>query len=79
MGRPVHPILHRFWRRSLNTANSHHVRSETKAFPRPRMQREEWTSLNGRWDFAFDRDAKVNAPEEVLWDLNIQVPFSPET
>jgi beta-galactosidase/beta-glucuronidase len=43
------------------------------------MQREEWISLNGSWDFAFDRDARLRSPEEVHWDRTIQVPFSPET
>ncbi len=59
----------------MTTANSSHA----KAFPRPRMQREEWTSLNGSWDFAFDRHASLRAPAEVTWDRTIQVPFSPET
>ena len=43
------------------------------------MQREEWISLNGGWDFAFDRGAKLRSPEEVIWERTIQVPFSPET
>lgn len=54
-------------------------RPDSRAHPRPRMQREEWTSLNGAWDFAFDREARLRLPEDVTWDRSIQVPFSPET
>ena len=43
------------------------------------MQREEWASLNGSWDFAFDHQALLRSPDEVAWDRTIQVPFSPET
>ncbi len=43
------------------------------------MQREDWTSLNGAWDFAFDREARLRAPDDVTWDRTIQIPFSPET
>jgi beta-galactosidase/beta-glucuronidase len=35
--------------------------------------------MNGEWDFAFDRGAKVRSPDEVIWERIIQVPFSPET
>jgi beta-galactosidase/beta-glucuronidase len=63
----------------LSTANTHPVQPEAKAFPRPRMQREEWASLNGSWDFAFDPQALIRSPDEVVWDRTIQVPFSPET
>ena len=27
------------------------------AYPRPQLERKEWTSLNGKWEFALDRDA----------------------
>jgi beta-galactosidase/beta-glucuronidase len=50
-----------------------------RGYPRPMLQRANWSSLDGRWDFAIDHDAKLTAPGEVKWDAKIQVPFSPET
>jgi beta-galactosidase/beta-glucuronidase len=49
------------------------------AYPRPLLQRDEWTSLNGIWDFALDRRADWSAPCDVQWDRTIEVPFAPET
>lgn len=48
-------------------------------YPRPQLQRAEWTSLNGEWDFALDREQAIHLPTEVKWDRKIVVPFSPET
>jgi beta-galactosidase/beta-glucuronidase len=48
-------------------------------YPRPLLAREHWISLNGRWDFAFDRDAVWTSPGDVVWDQHITVPFAPET
>ena len=48
-------------------------------YPRPLMERPEWTNLNGTWDFAIDADAQWTSPTEVPWDRRIVVPFSPET
>src|SRR3954453_20170585 len=47
--------------------------------PRPLLQRESWTSLNGAWDFVIDADARWHAPREVEWNGTITVPFAPET
>ncbi len=47
--------------------------------PRPQMQRAAWQTLNGTWDFCDGRGGTLNAPEEVVWDRQITVPFSPET
>lgn len=49
------------------------------AYPRPQVQREHWTCLNGRWDFAIDPQADWTWPEHVKWKQSILVPFSPET
>ncbi len=49
------------------------------AYPRPQLERQEWTSLNGKWDFAFDREARYTFPGQITWDRTITVPFSPET
>jgi len=51
----------------------------THAYPRPQLERTEWTSLNGTWDFALDPEATWQHPEDVIWDATIIVPFSPET
>jgi beta-galactosidase/beta-glucuronidase len=48
-------------------------------YPRPQLQREQWISLNGKWDFAFDSDAAWPDPHAVEWNASIVVPFSPET
>jgi hypothetical protein len=52
---------------------------ELHAYPRPLLERAEWFSLNGIWDFAIDREASWNTPAEVAWNTKILVPFSPET
>ncbi|HVJ88657.1 MAG TPA: glycoside hydrolase family 2 TIM barrel-domain containing protein [Labilithrix sp.] len=43
------------------------------------LRREGWTSLNGRWEFALDPDGTLCRPDEVTFDDEIEVPFSPET
>jgi beta-galactosidase/beta-glucuronidase len=47
--------------------------------PRPLLQRDSWTSLNGPWEFALDPQARWRTPREVQWNATILVPFSPET
>jgi len=47
--------------------------------PRPQLQRASWDSLDGRWDFALDRQARLTKPEEISWERTILVPFAPET
>lgn len=49
------------------------------AYPRPQLQRDEWVSLNGIWDFSLDPDAQWTHPDSVNWNAIIVVPFSPET
>ncbi len=49
------------------------------AYPRPQLERERWTNLNGRWDFALDRESVWTLPTQVIWNCTITVPFSPET
>lgn len=43
-------------------------------YPRPQMKREQWTCLNGPWDYAVLPDGE--RPDE--WQGKILVPFSPE-
>jgi hypothetical protein len=52
---------------------------DSHGYPRPQLERAEWTSLNGPWDFALDPEGKWRAPGEVSWTDTIVVPFSPET
>jgi beta-galactosidase/beta-glucuronidase len=49
------------------------------AYPRPQLERDHWTCLNGPWDFALDHDAAWLEPGEVSWNRTITVPFAPET
>ena len=53
--------------------------------PRPRMQRDEYTMLNGVWEYAIapvdgEVDAETLAQQAIpsRWDGQIVVPFSPE-
>src|SRR5690349_4742421 len=48
-------------------------------YPRPQLQRAEWVSLNGEWEFAFDREGRWRLPSQVAFDRTILVPYSPET
>jgi beta-galactosidase/beta-glucuronidase len=47
-------------------------------YPRPQLQRNGWISLDGEWDFAFDRDGELTHPGQVVFDRTIRVPFAPE-
>lgn len=53
--------------------------SVVHGYPRPQLQRRDWTSLNGRWDFALDAEGLWRKPSEVTWIASIEVPFAPET
>jgi beta-galactosidase/beta-glucuronidase len=48
-------------------------------YPRPLLAREDWTSLNGEWDFALDPSARWTKPGDVEWTGRIRVPYAPET
>jgi beta-galactosidase/beta-glucuronidase len=50
------------------------------AYPRPQMQRSNWTSLNGKWRFCFDDAGEFALPSQIKsWPLEITVPFPPES
>jgi beta-galactosidase/beta-glucuronidase len=50
-----------------------------RGYPRPQLVRDNWTSLNGMWEFALDADAAWRVPGDVVWKQEIVVPFAPET
>jgi hypothetical protein len=43
------------------------------------LVRDDWTSLDGRWEFALDPNAERHTPDDVSFDARIVVPFAPET
>ena len=45
-------------------------------YPRPQMVREDWTCLNGLWDYAI---RPKDAPRPEDWDGKILVPFAAES
>ncbi|GAB6898688.1 glycoside hydrolase family 2 protein [Kineosporia succinea] len=54
------------------------------SYPRPLLTREEWTSLDGTWDFAYDdagegRTARWYATGSPAFDRRIEVPYPPES
>ncbi len=49
------------------------------AYPRPQLHRDNWTCLNGIWEFALDPEARWADPRAIEWNRTIVVPFSPET
>ena len=55
------------------------ARPVSHGYPRPQLQRSEWFSLNGTWQFAFDREGRLIRPSDVVWTHTIEVPFAPET
>ena len=48
-------------------------------YPRPVLERAEWFSLDGEWEFSLDPDAAWSSPDATDWAQKIRVPFSPET
>jgi len=51
----------------------------TPLHPRPQLTRERWRSLDGPWAFALDPQGVWTHPSEVQFDLEIRVPFCPES
>ena len=50
------------------------------AYPRPQLQRAQWTTLNGTWRFCYDDDRALTTPHDIEeWPLQIRVPFPPES
>lgn len=50
------------------------------AYPRPQLQRSQWTSLNGTWKFTYDDEGQYARPSDIsAWNQGIEVPFAPES
>src|SRR5579871_298607 len=47
--------------------------------PQPQFSREQWVSLNGPWQFAFDDSASLADPRGVTFTKTITVPFAFES
>jgi len=63
------PLMTR-WGRQVSPQNVH------PEYPRPQMVREQWTNLNGLWDYAI-RPASEGQP--ATWDGKMLVPFPIES
>ena len=48
-------------------------------YPRPQLRREEWTCLNGWWEYGICPGGKAGKASRGEADGKILVPFSPET
>ena len=46
-------------------------------YPRPAMERADWTNLNGRWRHAIRENSRTEKPD--TWDGEILVPFAVES
>ncbi len=44
-------------------------------YPRPQLERSEWTNLNGLWSYAI---TAKDAAQPTSWDGKLLVPFAPE-
>jgi beta-galactosidase/beta-glucuronidase len=47
--------------------------------PHPQMQRPQWRSLDGEWEFAYDDDVACSDPRTVRFNRTIVVPYPPES
>jgi len=54
-------------------------RLDSHLYPRPQLQRDEWISLNGTWEFSIDPEGTQTGARSIDWGARIVVPFSPET
>ena len=60
------------WGEKVTSANA------WRSYPRPQMVRENWTNLNGEWDYAVT--SVTNTPgRPEKWDGKIRVPFPLES
>jgi len=62
------------WGEQLEQASSEQPWQE---YPRPAFRRDQWTNLNGMWDYAITSKDVTAAPQK--WDGKIRVPFAIES
>jgi len=68
--KPKQPPLLSRWAKDVSSTDGH------PEYPRPQMVRQEWLSLDGRWDYAITHRDKTNAP---AYGGKIRVPFPVES
>ena len=68
--KPVEGHIMTPWAKELTPQNA------WDEYPRPQLQRENWTNLNGLWSYAIGRKDAAKPPE---WAGEILVPFAPES
>lgn len=68
--KPVGDKIMTKWAKELTPQNA------WDEYPRPLLQRENWTNLNGLWNYAI---APKDATKPATWDGEILVPFAPES
>src|SRR3954447_4772193 len=55
------------------------TKTAARGYPRPQLQRDNWTSLDGPWEFAIDEHGSQRDSQSIRFDQTIQVPFAPES
>ncbi len=55
------------------------ARMHLSTHPEPLLERAQWRSLDGQWNFAFDDEGVWQHPDDVQFDRVIQVPYAPES
>src|SRR5918993_5314827 len=63
---------------TIEPTPSHSLDAHGRGYPRPLLQRDQWYSLNGPWQFAADHERRWKTPADVIWNEQIIVPFAPE-
>jgi beta-galactosidase/beta-glucuronidase len=65
---------------SIHVSETARDAERDNAYPRPQLERADWTSLDGRWRFRFDDEKAFGHPREIAeWPLRIVVPFPVES
>lgn len=68
--KPVEGRIVTKWAKEVTPANA------WDEYPRPLLQRKDWTNLNGLWNYAI---TPKDAAKPTDWDGEILVPFAPES
>ena len=68
--KPVEGRIMTRWAKEVTPANA------WNEYPRPQLKRNDWTNLNGLWNYAI---APKDAAKPATWAGEILVPFAPES